>query len=266
MKPQTRGILVGLVALRVARTMCAVLPAIDPRCGSGSAGAAMLGSCSLAQGGFSRDAILFGFLLTTVIGSVVTGLIAFEALAHHRLAQLLGRTAVPAMIGDQAIGLVPGVSAAVVAGLRRPRIYCSEDLLKRLTEDELAAVLLHERHHAQTYAPAKLVILAALARLVGRTTAGAAWIESERSRIEIAADDDAIANGTPRPALASAIMKMAQASPTLTLAGFASATDTRIRALLGESPTAPRSTRGLVPLTILGAVGVVVACAIVPMV
>lgn len=265
MKPQTRAILLGLGGLLAALTMCAVLPAIDPRCGSGLAGAAMLGSCGVAQGAFSRDTILFGLLLTTVIGGVVTVLIALEAVAHHRLARLLRRTALPAVIGDQAIGLVPSVSAAVVAGLRQPRIYCSEDLLERLTEDELAGVLLHERHHAQTHAPAKLVVLAALARLVGRTSAGAAWIESERSRIEIAADDDAIANGTPRPTLARAIMKMAQASPTLTLAGFASASDTRLRALLGEAPTAPRSHRSLVPMTILGAVAVVVACAILPM-
>ena len=266
MKPQTPGILVGLGALLAALTMCAVLPAIDPRCGSASAGVAMLGSCGLAQGDFSRDAILFGFLVTAVIGAVMAGLIAFEAFAHHRLAQLLGRTALPAVIGDQAIGLVPGVSAAVVAGLRKPRIYCSEDLLKRLTEDELAGVVLHERHHAQTYAPAKLVILAAIARLVGRTTAGAAWIESARSRIEIAADDHAIANGATRPALARAILKIAQASPTQTLAGFAAASDARIRALLGEVPTAPRPSRHVLPVTILGAVAVLVACAILPMV
>lgn len=266
MKPQNRGILVGLGAVLAALTMCAVLPAIDPRCGSVWAGAAMLGTCGVAEGGLFRDTMLFGLLLATVISAVVTVLIAFEAVAHHRLSQLLRRTSLPTVIGDQAIGLVPGVSAAVVAGLRQPRIYCSEDLLRRLGEDELAGVLLHERHHAQTHAPAKLVVLAALARLVGGTSAGAAWIESERSRIEIAADDHAIANGTPRPALARAILKMAQASPTLTLAGFASATDTRIRALLGEAPTAPRSSRRLVPLTILGAVAFVTACAILPIV
>jgi beta-lactamase regulating signal transducer with metallopeptidase domain len=162
------------------------------------------------------------------------------------------------------IGVVPGVAAAVVAGLRTPRIYCSEDVLVTLEADELAAVILHERHHAQTYAPAKLVALAALARLIGRTRSGAAWIESERSRIEIAADDHAITNGATRPALAGAILKLAQGSPTQTLAGFASAADRRIRALLGEASTAPRTRRPM-PMIILGPVAAVVACALLPM-
>lgn len=264
MTPRRRDLVVALSALFTALTMCAVLPLVDPRCGAGSA-AAMLGSCGAAQAGLSRDVAIIALLLFTALVALVAALVAFEAVAHHRLSNRLRRTATPVAVGDQEIGLVPGASAAAVAGLLRPQIYCSDDVLTRLGDEELAAVLLHERHHASTHAPAKLVVLAALARLIGRTRHGRAWIASQRSQIEIAADEHAIANGATRPALARAILILAEASPTLTLAGFGSAADLRIRALLGEAPAASASPRRFLPTAVLGAAAVVVVCTILSM-
>jgi len=68
-----------------------------------------------------------------------------EAWRHQRLAAGIGRLARPATLHGRPIGLVPGLAGAVVAGLHRPRIFCAEDLPGRLDEDELRAVILHER-------------------------------------------------------------------------------------------------------------------------
>src|SRR6266511_2859988 len=109
-------------------------------------------------------------------------------------------------------------------------------------------------------APAKLVVLAALSGLVGGMRAGAAWIERERSKIEIAADDHALANGASRAALARAILKLSDAPPPLILAAFASATDLRMRALIGGEHRAAGPSHRLAPTAVLAAALVVVAC------
>ena len=261
MRRRRRDLVVVLGALAAAFTACAVLPVFDPRCGASTA-AAMLGPCGAASAGPSRDAAMAALVLLAALVGLIAVLVAVEAFAHHRLSARLRRTALPVAVGDQEIGLVPGAATAVVAGLLRPRIYCSDDVLRRLGEAELSAVLLHEHHHASTHAPAKLVVLAAVARLLGRTGPGSAWIESQRSRIEIAADEHAIANGATRPALARAILVLAQPSPAPTLAGFASAADLRLHALLGEVPAPSASSRRFVPTAVFGAAAVVVACTI----
>ena len=254
------GLVIGLGALLAA---CVILAAIDPRCGEGSAGAALLASCGATSGRLVRDLLMIGSLSVATILAAIGALISQHAIAHHQLARSLSRVARPTVVANLAVGLVPGLGAAVVAGLRSPRIYCSLDLIETLTDEELTAVILHERHHALAHAPARLVVLAALARILGRTRAGSAWIESQRSRIEIAADAHAIACGATRPALARAILKLAGASPALALAGFVSATDLRIRALLDEVSAGSRPARQGIPMTILGALVLALACAIV---
>lgn len=260
MRASARGLLLGLGALFAAVAMCAALPAPDPRCGTFSAGAAMLGTCGMAQGGLSRDLMIVALVTAAAILAVVAVLVARQAAAHHRLSEHLRGTARPTVIAGEQIGLVQGRGAAVVAGLWRPRIYCSEDLLTSLDDDELMAVLLHERHHALSHAPAKLVVLSALSGLVGRMRAGSAWIEGERSRIEIAADDHALTNGATRAVLARAILKLSDAAPTLMLAAFATATELRMRALIGDGHQATDLSHRFVPAALVAAALVVVAC------
>jgi Zn-dependent protease with chaperone function len=158
-----------------------------------------------------------------------------EAWRHERLAASIARLAIPATLGERSVGLVPGLGAAVVAGLRRPRIFCADDLPDRLDAEELRAVILHEHHHQLEGAPARLVLIGALAPVLCRLDAGRAWMEQERARIEIAADAYALASGASRSALASALVKLSS-SPGLSVApGFASAADLRVRALLGDA-------------------------------
>ena len=179
-----------------------------------------------------------GHALLVVGGLLAVALlvaIGREAWRHERLAASIGRLAIPATLGERSVELVPGLGAAVVAGLRRPRIFCADDLPDRLDAEELRAVILHEHHHQIEGAPARLVLIGALAPVLGRLEAGRAWMERERARIEIAADAYAIASGASRPALASALVKLSS-SPGLSVApGFASAADLRVRALLGDA-------------------------------
>lgn len=196
---------------------------------------AAIAACMLApasgMGGAGHPVLLTG--LAAVIVLLVA--ISREAWRHHRLAASLARLAYPATIEGHSIALVPGLGAALVAGLRHPRIFCADDLPRRLDAEELRAVILHERHHQREGGPARLVLIGALAPVLGRFESGRAWLERERARIEIAADVYALNSGASRSALASALVKLAS-SPTMRVApGFASAVDLRVRALLGEA-------------------------------
>ena len=184
-----------------------------------------------SMAGTGHTFVLVGVLLA--VAYLVA--IAREARRHQQLASSIARLARPATLEGHAVGMVSGLEAAVVAGLRRPRIYCADDLPGRLDRDELRAVILHEHHHRLARAPARLVLIGALGPLLGRTEAGRAWLERERARIEISADDYALAAGASRAALASALVKLSGNGRPAWAPGFASAADLRVRALLGEA-------------------------------
>ncbi|MGH2982562.1 MAG: hypothetical protein ACRDKV_11040, partial [Solirubrobacterales bacterium] len=153
---------------------------------------------------------------------------------HERLATSMARLSRVSTIDGRSVALVPGLAAALVAGLRHPRIFCADDLPQRLDAEELRAVILHEHHHELERGPLRLVLINAFAPGLGRLEAGRAWMERERARLEIAADLCALDSGASRPALASALVKLAPTSGFSAAPGFASAADLRLRALLGE--------------------------------
>lgn len=162
--------------------------------------------------------------------------IAWRAHRHSRLARELTHLARPAKLAGVEVQHLEGFDAAFVAGLRRPRIYCAPDLADRLTSNELRAVLLHERYHQLDRAPAKLVILEALAPLMRTVHAGRAWLVQRYASLEIAADWHALDHGVSRTSLARALIKLAPAQPGLGI-GFASAAELRLAVLLdGDSP------------------------------
>jgi Zn-dependent protease with chaperone function len=196
---------------------------------------AVLAACMLApasvMSGIGHP--LLGIGLAVAIVLLIT--LGREIWRHERLAASIARLAHPATMEGHPVALVPGLGAALVAGLRHPRIFCADDLSQRLDADELRAVILHEHHHQLDRGPVRLVLIGALAPVLGHLEAGRAWMERERAHIEIAADAFALESGASRPALASALLKLAP-SPSLRVApGFASAVDLRMRALLGES-------------------------------
>jgi len=183
----------------------------------------------LASGGAG---LLLAIALAAAIGR--------EAWRHQHLAAGIGRLARPTTLHGRPIGLVPGLEGAVVAGLHRPRIFCAEDLPGRLDEEELRAVILHEHHHQLSRAPIRIALIDAVAPILGRRAAGRAWLERARARVEIAADAYALSSGASRPALASALLKLVSGAGLSVAPGFATASELRVRALLGEEPETPR--------------------------
>lgn len=169
------------------------------------------------------------------IGGIIAGLAFIRAARRHTLVVGgIARVARPSALNGHSVSLVRGLDAPLVGGLRKPTIYCGDDLPDRLDPAEIDAVILHERHHQLARAPLRLVLIAALEPLMKRVVPGRSWLARERARIEIAADAFAIESGVGREALASAIVKFSTGSVSAFVPGFASAADLRIRALLGE--------------------------------
>lgn len=155
------------------------------------------------------------------------------ALRHRAVVRGLQRCSSPTELAGIPVRTGPLGDAALVAGLRRPTIYCDARLPERLTAAELRAVLLHERAHQQALDPARLLVLGLVALVARRLACGRRWIAEALARREIAADRYAMANGARRGDLASALLKL----PPLTrahVAGFTPAVDLRLQALLGD--------------------------------
>lgn len=165
--------------------------------------------------------------------------VAWRARRHHRLTLALCAMARPKVVAGIEVRELPGSPAAFVAGLRQPQIFCSPELRTTLSQDELRAVLLHERFHQLDRAPIKLVVLEAVAPALTLVSAGQRWLARRIAALEIAADRYALRGGSSRGALARALVKLPAASAGAVGIGFASATDLRISALLGDEPEAP---------------------------
>ena len=226
----------------------------DTACTAGLASAACVGGWIRATGD------LVGLVAATgvMVGGVLAPSFIGQVSRHRQLSALLDLAALPARVVDHEVRLVPGLASPCVAGLAHPRIYCPPELSERLSGPELRAVLLHERHHQLVHAPARFVVLAALTPVLGRVEAGRRWIERRRSTIEIAADDHALAAGASRSELARALLKLGPATLDFGPPGYASASELRLRHLLGEA-TQPRSgPDSFVPLVLLA--GALVAC------
>ena len=179
--------------------------------------------------------------LLIVIAALLAGIVAWKGYRHHQLSSQLRGMAHPASICDIGVQELPGVDGAFVAGLRRPQIFWSPELNARLDANELRAVVLHERYHQLDRAPAKLVLLEAVAPALSLFRGGEDWLARRIARLEIAADRHARRQGVSQGALAGALLKLAPRQPGSVGIGFASATELRLRALLDEPTTSNAS-------------------------
>ncbi len=266
MRRLSRSPLYVLAALAGAFGIGMALPLFDATCAMGSDPAGSFAACAAAQAGFSRQVELLGLVIGAIVAAMVLASIGIQAALHHRISDGLRRRARPAVVAGHAVGLLPAIEVAFVAGIRHPRIFCADDLATRLDADELRAVLLHERHHELVHAPARLVLLAALTPFVGRLGPGSVWLEHQRAQLEIAADEHAIGNGATRATLARAILELDDPSPRLSLAGFATAGDLRLRALLGEDIGSTAHTPGAVGTAVIAAAVVAVLCTVLSLI
>lgn len=171
---------------------------------------------------------------TLLLAAALAGRLILHAIAHSRVAHML--------LADSRAGIHAGVelrwrsfgAGAAVAGLRRPAIFCDPSLRHRLTASELGAVVLHERHHQVRRDPGRLLVFAAVEPLARLHPRGRGWLARRRAWIEVAADRYALDNGASRRGLAGAIVKLGDVEGSALAAGFSSAQELRLRALVHD--------------------------------
>lgn len=210
-----RGAALGLLMAAIAIALCMLVTPLP-----GHPVAWVLAAVVGLAAGFSGIAIAIGW----------------RAYRHHRLSRHLHAIGRPTMVVGVKVHELPGTRGAFVAGLVRPQIFCSPVLRADLNADELRAVVLHERFHQLDRAPARLVVLETLEPALNLFAVGRGWLARRVAALEIAADRYAVQQGSSRPALARALLKVSPTGPGALGIGFASATDLRIRALLGDEP------------------------------
>ena len=120
---------------------------------------------------------------------------------------------------------------AFCAGLLHPRVYLSTGGLIALDDDELRAVLAHERHHQRRRDPLRLLFV----RAIGDALFFMPVLRRLRERYailaELAADDAAIAAAGSRSALASALLTFGERPDSDVVVGIA---PERVDQLFGE--------------------------------
>lgn len=125
---------------------------------------------------------------------------------------------------------------AFCGGLLRPRVYLSRGILSILDNDEIDALIRHERHHLRRRDPARIFVAGLLRGLAPVLPVLATFDQWVRVRVELAADRAALA-GQPPEVLASTMLKVMRGLPASGLAAIVtgiSPTDARIAALLGK--------------------------------
>lgn len=191
----------------------------------------LLGAGCLTGIWLSSPALL---ILSVAVMTLLTVRLSVHGYRHAQLARALEHGSRPGQHAGVLVRWGRLWTGAAVAGLKRPTIYCNPDLRHSLTTDELRAVVLHERHHQLRRDPLRLLLLAALEPFMRLVPQGRAWLEWQRARLEIGADRFALRQGVQRGDLARAILKLGGAQTALEMAGFSSAVELRLRALLGE--------------------------------
>ena len=193
--------------------------------------------------------LLVGFIAPIILALAIAGVVAGirEAVAQRRLSTMLEcRRPVFAHLDTQKARKLSGSRDVVVTndpgiyafcnGMFHPKIYLSRGILSVLDEDEIDALLCHERHHQRHRDPSWLFLtglLGSLAPLLPVLGLIDRWV---RVKIELAADRAALADHPPE-VLGSAMLKilrlMPATKPGILGVGF-SPGQARIAALLGK--------------------------------
>lgn len=202
------------------------------------------------------DALL-GLLLIGLVTTVICRSAGRAMQQRAATARLLAGLGTPRALPDrlqhkvQQLGLAGQVDyvahpvpLSFCYGLRRPRICVSDSLVRLLDDDELTAVLLHERHHARRNDPARLLLTRALSSGVAFLPGVAAVMKSYVAATEVAADAAASADADGRLALAEAMLKLARAQNDMRALSSAPVSPwsplwVRVEALLSPHPTTP---------------------------
>ncbi len=157
---------------------------------------------------------------------------ARTAWGHRRFERELRARSEAGYLAGVSVRLVPASDLVAVAGLHRPRIYCDPAAVAHLTAQEQRAVALHEESHRRRRDPMRLIALSVVEPVLGRLPRGRQWLVRQHAAMEIAADRYALQAGVQRAAIASALLKLDSAPAGAATAGFSTAADLRLAALL----------------------------------
>jgi len=102
---------------------------------------------------------------------------------------------------------------ALCAGYLRPRIYLSTGTLGLLPEEELRAVVAHEKHHAERHDPLRLLVARALADALFFLPALRRMSGRYAVLSELAADQAAVTAASGEAPLASALLRFGEHGP-----------------------------------------------------
>lgn len=149
-------------------------------------------------------------------------------------------------LGQQVIVFEETRPAAFTAGLIAPRIFLSTGLLQLMDDDELEAVLLHERSHLRHRDPASLLLGRSLSIACPFAPVVRELVRRHQAAVELAADEEVVATMGHAHGLSSAIVKLFTVrSPHLAASPFSPVGDLRLTRLLdGEVRLPPLSWRG----------------------
>jgi len=202
---------VGLAAALAALALHAQGTLASPHIGGFRPHLCLLPALHAPAGPFTMRAIAWLALL--LVAAALVRAVA-GAVSGHLLRRMMVESGGPLDAGDgpRVLAVELGRPVSFTAGLLRPAIVVSALLRARLGEQELAAIVAHERAHARRLD--NLLGLLADAAVTLLIFAPSAWYFRRRLRaaMEEAADDAAIAAGIPAEALASALRSVERAA------------------------------------------------------
>jgi len=140
---------------------------------------------------------------------------------------------------------------AGTAGILRPTVCVSPELCSLLGERALAALLAHERAHARHRDPARQLLAQLVTDLQWPFPGARQRLVAWRQALEVARDDEALAEGADAADLAHAIVTGARFARSAAvdhavaqIMGGGEALTDRVRRLLADSPPRARSGTG----------------------
>lgn len=171
-------------------------------------------------------------VLAVAIGTVLAAVLTATS-RHAHAARHLRRHSHPTKLAGVSARVGTFAQGAFVAGILRPTIYCDRELAARLPEEQIRAVMLHELAHQQARDPLRLVLLDVAGPILRPFRTGRSWLTWVTAQHEIRADHHALDHGVSRTHIAAALLATGNI-PQPHVAGFTSAIDLRLKALLGE--------------------------------
>jgi len=199
-------------------------------------------------------ALLLGLVIAALVNGASVGIT--QLVRAHRFNRRLDAAVRPAPrrlaeagaalgLGDRLFYLDDPGLVACCYGIVRPRVLVSAGLLARLDDEELRAVLAHERHHVWRRDPARYLALRVLAAAAFMVPAVAAFGRRLETQIEVGADRAAFTVAS-KGALAGALLTVLSGPrlPTVGVAGI-SATEARIAHLAGAPVLPPIPARAV---------------------